>query len=81
MTQEQNQKPKVKLGTSDQNTELEQPTVTAEELPNVNSKTASQIFATSGEDFLKSLARLMIVNCAWSISEISERKYSNHQGN
>ncbi len=80
MTQEQNQKPKVKLGTSDQNAELEQPTVTAQELTNVNAKTACQILATSGEDSLKALAHL-IVSFASSIPELSERKYSNHQGN
>ncbi|TAG98453.1 MAG: hypothetical protein EAZ09_03620 [Oscillatoriales cyanobacterium] len=81
MTQEQNQQPKVNLGTSDENTELEQPTLTAEELPNVNSKTPCQAFATSGEDRLKALARLIIVSFAWSIPELSERKYSNRQGN
>jgi hypothetical protein len=80
MTQEQNQQPKVKLGTCDQNTELKEPPVTTQALPNVNSQTACQIFATSSEESLKALARL-IVSFASSIPELSESKYSNHQGN
>lgn len=75
MTQEQNQQPKVNLGISAENTELEEATVTAEELPvNVKSKTPSQAFATSGEDRLKALARLMMVSFTWSMAELSERK-------
>ena len=75
MTQEQNQQPKVNLGISAENTELEQATVTAEELPvNVKSKTPSQAFATSGEDRLKALARLMMVSFTWSMAELSQRK-------
>ncbi len=81
MTQEQNQQPKVNLGKSPENTELEQPPVTTQASPNVNSKTACQVFTTSSEESLKALARLMIVYCAWSIPELSEHKYSNRQGN
>jgi len=75
MTQEHNQRPKISLETSAENTELEQPTVTAEELPlNVKSKTPSQAFATSGEDRLNALARLMMVSFTWSMAELSQRK-------
>lgn len=75
MTQEQNQQPKVNLGTSAENTEFEQATVTAEELTaNVQPKTQSQAFATSGEDRLKALARLMMVSFTWSMAELSQRK-------
>jgi hypothetical protein len=75
MTQEQNQQPKVSLGISAENTELEQATVTAEELTaNVKHKTPSQAFVTSGEDRLKALARLMMVSFTWSMAEMSQRK-------
>jgi hypothetical protein len=75
MTQEQNRQPKVKLGISAENTELEQPTVTAEELTaNAKPKTPSQAFVTSGEDRLKALARLIILKFSWSMDELTQRK-------
>lgn len=73
--QEQNQQPKVNLGKSAENTELEQATVTTEELPvNVKPKTQSQAFPNNGEDGLKALARLMMVSFTWSMAGLSERK-------
>lgn len=75
MTKEKNQQPKVNIGKSGENMELEQATVTAEELTaNVKPKTPSQAFATSGEDRLKALARLMMVSFTWSMAELSQRK-------
>ncbi|WP_377475560.1 MAG: hypothetical protein P2A85_22235 [Microcoleus anatoxicus] len=72
MSHKQNQPP-LGLGTSD--ADWEQSIVTAEELPvNVNSKTASQVFGSHGEDRLKALARLMMVSFTWSMAELSQRK-------
>ncbi len=75
MTQEQNHHTKVNLGTSPENADWEEASITTEELTTkVKSKTSSQIFATSGEDRLKALARLIIVQFTWSTAELPQRK-------
>lgn len=75
MSHKQNQ-PRLGLGTSGINADLEPSILTAEELPvNEKAKTASQqVLGSHGEDRLKALARLMMVSFTWSMAELSQRK-------
>ncbi|NQE36402.1 hypothetical protein [Microcoleus asticus] len=75
MTKEKNQQPQVSLETSSEQSQLEKPAETAEELSiNVKSETLSQAIENNAEDRLKALGRLMMVSLTWSLAGLSKRE-------